>query len=93
MLTLRDMATYVHDDQLYQAYFNAALILLSEGTATDKGIPYHGTATHQFGGNQVPFAVFGGPHLLTLVTEASGIRAGCSRACVAAGRRAWSGAS
>ncbi|ETX15083.1 hypothetical protein OCH239_19830 [Roseivivax halodurans JCM 10272] len=71
MLTLRDMATYVHDDQLYQAYFNAALILLSEGAATDKGIPYHGNATRQFGGNQVPFAVFGGPHLLTLVTEAS----------------------
>ena len=26
--TLRDLATYVHDDALYQAYLNAALILL-----------------------------------------------------------------
>ncbi|SFE63106.1 phosphatase PAP2 family protein [Roseivivax sediminis] len=69
--TLRDLATYVHDDALYQAYLNAALILLSEGAETDRGIPYHGSAHNLFGGNQAPFAVFGGPHLLTLVTEVS----------------------
>ena len=71
LTTLRDLATYVHDDALYQAYLNAALILLSEGAAVDRGIPYHGGATRTFGGNQAPFAIFGGPHLLTLVTEVS----------------------
>lgn len=80
---LRDLATYVHDDQLYQAYLNAALIMLDEGYALDLGIPYH---RHPTGGakrkfpfpgampndtNQMPFALFGPPHLLTLVTEVS----------------------
>ena len=70
--TLRDLATYVHDDALYQAYLNAALILLGRGAGIDPGIPYHKQATlAQFSHNQEPFAVFGGPHLLTLVTEAS----------------------
>ncbi|MEM6550284.1 MAG: hypothetical protein AAF713_21480 [Pseudomonadota bacterium] len=76
---LRDMATYVHDDQLYQAYLNAALILLDERFPFDPGIPYHGAATRVFpfpgavmgDNNQTPFALFGGPHLLTLVTEVS----------------------
>ncbi|MEP4271981.1 MAG: hypothetical protein ABJ379_08475 [Roseibium sp.] len=71
---LRDLATYVHDDQLYQAYLNAALIMLAEGHAYDPGIPYHGNTANGAGGsggNREPFAVFGGPHLLTLVTEVS----------------------
>lgn len=67
ILTLRDLATYVHDDQLYQAYLNAALLLLSEGFAADEGIPYHGSH------NRAPFAVFGGPHLLTMLTEVSAL--------------------
>lgn len=80
MARLRDMATYVHDDQLYQAYLNAALLLTSEGFAFDPGIPYHGNSEKifQFPGasndtddNREPFALFGGPHLLTLVTEVS----------------------
>ncbi|WP_422370151.1 vanadium-dependent haloperoxidase [Hoeflea sp.] len=77
--TLRDLATYVHDDQLYQAYFNAALILLDEGYPIDPGIPYHGKSDNKFAfpgatvgdTNRMPFALFGGPHLLTLVTEVS----------------------
>lgn len=77
--TLRDLATYVHDDQLYQAYFNAALILLDEGYPIDPGIPYHGKSDNKFpfpgagkdDTNRTPFALFGGPHLLTLVTEVS----------------------
>lgn len=76
---LRDLATYVHDDQLYQAYLNAALILLDEGFAFDPGIPFHEHAKWLFpfetakdgDTNQTPFALFGGPHLLTLVTEVS----------------------
>ena len=80
MSRLRDLATYVHDDQLYQAYLNAALLLTSEGFAFDPGIPYHGNSDTIFpcpGGvdpkddNREPFALFGGPHLLTMVTEVS----------------------
>lgn len=69
---LRDLATYVHDDQLYQAYLNAALILLGSNYATDPGIPYHKATKNPVGMkgyNREPFAVFGPPHLLTLVTE------------------------
>lgn len=72
MMILRDLATYVHDDQLYQAYLNAALILLGEGYERDPGIPYHGGTTNPApSGNRDPFALFGGPHILTLVTEVS----------------------
>ncbi|MEM7695259.1 MAG: bromoperoxidase [Pseudomonadota bacterium] len=72
MARLRDMATYVHDDALYQAYLNAALILLREGFALDAGIPYHNKSANPLSqDNREPFALFGGPHLLTLVTEVS----------------------
>ena len=72
MARLRDMATYVHDDQLYQAYLNAALILLAEKYAFDPGIPFHrNTSNPARHDNREPFALFGGPHLLTLVTEVS----------------------
>jgi len=66
MYTPRDLATYVHYDALYEAYFNACLILLGHGVAFDPGIPYQedDTRDHQQG-----FAHFGGPHILTLVTE------------------------
>lgn len=70
---LRDLATYVHDDALYQAYLNAALILWGEGAVPiDSGLPFHGRSDLSLAKhNQDPFAVFGAPHLLTLVTEAS----------------------
>jgi hypothetical protein len=79
MARLRDLATYVHDDQLYQAYLNATLILLDEDFDLDAGIPYHKKATRKFpfpgampgDTNRTPFALFGPPHLLTLVTEVS----------------------
>lgn len=72
MSTLRDLATYVHDDQLYQAYLNAALIMLAERFDLDPGIPFHdASAMARFRSNREPFALFGGPHLLTLVTEVS----------------------
>lgn len=67
---LRDLATYVHFDQLYEAYFNACLYLLSETDAEGKAVfpfsqgnPYHNSP------NQDGFATFGGPHILSLVTE------------------------
>ncbi|WP_299679734.1 vanadium-dependent haloperoxidase [uncultured Dokdonia sp.] len=64
--TPRDLATYVHYDALYEAYLNACLILLSNGTPFDPGIPFQGNdkVDHQQG-----FAHFGGPHILSLVTE------------------------
>ncbi|MFE3461512.1 vanadium-dependent haloperoxidase [Nocardiopsis aegyptia] len=59
----RDLAHYVHHDALYQAYLNAALILLGRQTPFDGGNPYHHSD------NQQGFGTYGGPHLLTLVTE------------------------
>jgi hypothetical protein len=60
---MRDLATYVHFDQLYEAYFNACLILLSMGAPFDPGNPYTDSGT------QRRFGTFGDPHILTLVTE------------------------
>jgi len=69
---MRDMAHYVHRDALYQAYLNAALILLGmdmdptlgkPGEDIDAGNPYRTSP------NQEGFATFGGPHILSLVTE------------------------
>ena len=62
--TPRDLATYVHFDQLYQAYFNACLILLETGAAFDTGFPDQ--RKHAL---RAPFAAFGGPHILSLLTE------------------------
>ncbi len=80
----RDIATYVHDDALYEAYLNACLILLSMKTPFDPGfaklsgdgelffnsLDFNGalnleTHRREAGG----FALYGGPHILTLVTE------------------------
>jgi len=66
--SLRDMARYVHVDQLHQAYFNAALLLLSaSNTQVDEGNPY--ASANSSGKNQDGFGVFGAPALLVLLTE------------------------
>jgi len=64
--TPRDLATYVHYDALYQAYLNACLLMLGSGIPFDPGIPFQegDNRDHQQG-----FAHFGGPHILSLVTE------------------------
>lgn len=77
--TPRDLATYVHVDQLYQAYLNACLILLSNGTPFDPGFgilsggaermlhdPTNGIHVDLNAGG---FALWGGPHILSLLTE------------------------
>ncbi len=64
--TPRDLATYVHHDALYQAYLNACLALLSMGAPFDPGLPFQ--AADRFD-HQQAFAHFGGPHILSLVTE------------------------
>jgi hypothetical protein len=61
--SLRDLGQYVHVDALYQAYVNACLILLELGVPVDAGLPPATSA------NQAGFAEFGGPHVLSLVTE------------------------
>ncbi len=62
--TPRDLATYVHYDALYEAYLNAALILLSMGAKHSKGFPEPSPS-----GNRDAFATYGGPHILSLLTE------------------------
>jgi hypothetical protein len=59
----RDMAHYVHFDALYEAYLNAALILLDLGAPVDPGNPYADSR------RQEGFGTYGPPHLLSLVTE------------------------
>ena len=59
----RDLGQYVHVDALYEAYLNACLILLGMGAPVDPGNPYEGSDT------QIGFGTFGGPHILSLVTE------------------------
>ena len=64
--TPRDLATYVHYDALYQAYLNACLILLGLEVPFDRNIPFR---DEDFRDKQQGFAQFGGPHILSLVTE------------------------
>ncbi len=64
--TPRDLATYVHFDQLYQAYLNACLLMLEYKVPFDQGMPSgNGHLTRG------SFATFGGPHILALMTEVS----------------------
>jgi hypothetical protein len=73
----RDLGQYVHIDVLFQAYFNAMLILLQAPGAInmmsglnapfDQNNPY--AAGADAGKNQEGFGTFGGPHLATTVCE------------------------
>ncbi|MGK7893501.1 MAG: hypothetical protein AB4372_07725, partial [Xenococcus sp. (in: cyanobacteria)] len=73
----RDLATYVHFDALYEAYLNACLILLDFDAPVDSGIaqlnssisPEAKKASASGLGRVDGFALFGGPHILNLVTE------------------------
>ncbi len=75
--TPRDLATYVHFDALYEAYLNACLILLGFKAPVDPGIlqlndlfsKQAGDASASKFGKVDGFALFGGPHILNLVTE------------------------
>jgi hypothetical protein len=65
--TMRDLARFVNKDALHQAYFNAALLLLSGGAKWTAGNPYGdcGRLTPR----ETGFGVLGGPHILALVSE------------------------
>lgn len=72
--TPRDLATYVHYDALYEAYLNACIILLGMETPFDPGFD-HLSGVGTAAGNVTTrrnaggFALYGGPHILNLVTE------------------------
>ncbi len=57
----RDLAEWVHNDFTYQAFLNAAQILLSAGAPADAGNPYRTSRT------QLGFSTFGGPQLLGIL--------------------------
>lgn len=59
----RDLGQWVHVDQLYQAYLLACLQLLDGKAKVSPRNPYNASS------NQAGFATFGGPHILSLVTE------------------------
>ncbi|WP_316520084.1 vanadium-dependent haloperoxidase [Kitasatospora brasiliensis] len=63
--TPRDLAHYTHFDVLYQAYLNAALIMLGlpQASVQDQGNPYLGSK------NQMGFPTYGTPHLVSLLAE------------------------
>jgi len=60
---MRDLATYVHFDALYEAYLNACLILMNLKAPLDHGNPYLVSQTTD------AFGTFGDPHILSLVCE------------------------
>lgn len=62
IITFRDLAHYVHFDELHEAYFNAALILNGLKAGFSEINPYNS-------GRQMGFGTFGGPHILVAVTE------------------------
>ncbi len=65
--TPRDLATFVHYDALYQAYLNACILLLNINAPLGEGIPFKDE--NDLIDKQQGFALYGGPHILTLVTE------------------------
>ncbi len=58
----RDLAEWVHIDVLYQAYFNAMLILLATNAPVDPNNPYNNRSLNQCG-----FGTFGPPHIAALL--------------------------
>ncbi len=65
--TPRDLARFVNKDALHQAYFNAALLLLSGGAKWTLGNPYGDGQPLQ--AREAGFGTLGGPHILALVSE------------------------
>ena len=57
----RDLAAWVRRDVIFQAYFDAMLVLLGLGLALDRGNPYGASRT------QRGFGTFGDPHVASLL--------------------------
>ena len=64
---LRDLATFVHFDVLYQAYMTACLYMISAGFRVSNLNPYSKPDIEK----QEGFGNFGGPHLVSLIPEVS----------------------
>jgi hypothetical protein len=71
----RDLAQWVHMDVLYQAYFNAMLIMLTPPDPTDDvtgggmGVPLNPGNPYVNSTNQVGFGTFGQPAIAAAVAE------------------------
>jgi hypothetical protein len=61
---LRDLATYVHFDALYQAYLTACLYMINDKRFMVSDGNHYKNLVKQEG-----FGNYGGPHILSLVTE------------------------
>ncbi|MEP7036917.1 MAG: vanadium-dependent haloperoxidase [Acidobacteriota bacterium] len=59
----RDMGQWVHVDVLFQAYFQAFLVLSNLNMPFDEANPYRNSRT------QMGFATFGSPHIAALLCE------------------------
>ena len=60
----RDLGQWIHVDVLFQAYFQAFLVLTNTlGAPFDSGNPYNNSTT------QDGFGTFGGPHIASLLCE------------------------
>lgn len=57
----RDLSEWVHVDVLFQAYFNAFLILASINAPLDQNNPYNTSAT------QIGFGTLGGPYMASVL--------------------------
>jgi membrane-associated phospholipid phosphatase len=86
---MRDLASYVHFDKLYQAYLTALVYLtrlpstaqaINNHSLLDPGNPYLTNVDYS---NQQGFGTFGSPHILTLLTEVA------TRALKAAWYQKW----
>jgi hypothetical protein len=67
----RDLSHWVHVDVLFQAYFQAMLILLGKGAPLKPGIPYQTEL------NQMGFGTFGNPDVsaFSTITATSALKA------------------
>jgi hypothetical protein len=65
----RDLAQWVHIDVLFQAYFNAALILLHPSEAGGIGAPLNSGNPYANSSTQDGFGTFGGPYIMTILCE------------------------
>lgn len=65
--TMRDLARFVNKDALHQAYFNAALLMLSGKLDWTRDNPYRDAQDPK--PREGGFGVLGGPHILALVSE------------------------
>jgi hypothetical protein len=69
--TMRDICRFVNKDALHQAYFNAALLCDSWKIPLGKGNPYSEINPDRYA-RQGGFGTFGGPDILTRVSEVAG---------------------